>query len=104
MQYDSHLGDALPLFRVSWNMHDMLMRLVPNLIIQFRGSLRRPFSLSLTLPRVYRFHARADARTRETGDFPRFPFLVPSHTHTHTHVLFSLKVISERHLSADHPS
>lgn len=42
-QYDSHLGDeALSPSRASWNMHDMLMHLVPNLIIQFHGSLRQP--------------------------------------------------------------
>lgn len=34
---------------VSWNMHDMLMRLVPNLIIQFHGSHRRPSLLRTPL-------------------------------------------------------
>lgn len=29
-------------FYISWNMYDMLMRLVPNLIIQFHGSLTPP--------------------------------------------------------------
>lgn len=56
MQYDSHLDDASrpPPLRpgVSWNMHDMLMRLVPNLIIQFHGSHHRP-SLPQT-PSPYR--------------------------------------------------
>lgn len=57
LQYDSHLEGAPSPPRLSWNMHDMLMYLVPNLIIQFHRSLRQPS------PRTAIYRSSTNART-----------------------------------------
>jgi len=54
-----------PRVRASWNMHDMLMRLVPNLIIQFHGGPRQPPGPAyLSLLHALQRRARARAHMR----------------------------------------
>jgi len=66
-RHDSHhsppltVRRPLPRARASWNMHDMLMRLVPNLIIQFHRRPRQPPDLPIAPPRVAEARAHAHA-------------------------------------------